>query len=166
MLSGRSLMYSRKSVGPKMEPWGTPVLTGYFCEDFLSRSTRSCLLLRKEEIKPNIWPEIPQDLSLWRRQTCQTLSNPACHHHWHSQTDFSDQSINFWPHNAAPRVEYHFQLPFFVGQLVLLKENYPGNELEAGTLTKYTDISFHLIFISWSSVFLFSLKITNPVFCI
>ena len=52
-------MYSRKSVGPRMEPWGTPALTGYSCEDFPSRTTQSCLLLRKEEIRPNIWPEIP-----------------------------------------------------------------------------------------------------------
>ena len=49
-------MYSRKSVGPRMEPWGTPALTGYYCEDFPSRTS---LLLRKEEIRPNIWPEIP-----------------------------------------------------------------------------------------------------------
>ena len=27
-------MYSRKSVGPRMEPRGTPALTGYSCEDF------------------------------------------------------------------------------------------------------------------------------------
>ena len=26
-------MYNRKSVGPRMEPWGTPTLTVYFCED-------------------------------------------------------------------------------------------------------------------------------------
>ena len=52
-------MYIRKSVGPRMEPWGTPKLTVYSCEDFPSRSTRSHLLLRKEEIRPNIWPEIP-----------------------------------------------------------------------------------------------------------
>ena len=26
-------MYSRKSVGPKMDPCGTPALTGYSCED-------------------------------------------------------------------------------------------------------------------------------------
>ena len=44
-------MNSRKSVGLRMEPQGTPALTGY-CEDFLSRTTRSHLLLRKEEIKP------------------------------------------------------------------------------------------------------------------
>ena len=67
-------MYSRKSVGPRMDPWGTPALTGYFCEDFPSRTTRSHLLLRKEEIRPDIWPEILQDLSLWRRPACPTLS--------------------------------------------------------------------------------------------
>ena len=27
-------MYNRKSVGPIIEPWGTPALTGYSCEDF------------------------------------------------------------------------------------------------------------------------------------
>ena len=40
-------MYSRKSVGQRMEPWGTPALTGYSCEDFPSRTSRSRLLLRK-----------------------------------------------------------------------------------------------------------------------
>ena len=50
-----------------MDPEGTPALTGYSCEDFASRTTWSFLLLRKEEIRPNIWPEIPQDLSIWRR---------------------------------------------------------------------------------------------------
>ena len=63
-------MYIRKSVGPRMEPWGTPASTRYSCEDVPSRTTQSCLLLRKEEIRPNIWPE----LSLWRRPACQTLS--------------------------------------------------------------------------------------------
>ena len=47
-------MYSRKSVGPRMDPGGTPGLTGCSCEDFLSRTTQSRLLLRKEEIRPNI----------------------------------------------------------------------------------------------------------------
>ena len=52
-------MYSRKSVGPRMEPWGTPALTGYSYEDFSPRTTPSHLLLRKKEIRPHIWPEIP-----------------------------------------------------------------------------------------------------------
>ena len=67
-------MYSRKSVGPRKDPWGTSTLTGYSCENFPSRTTWSQLLLRKEEIRPNIWPEIPEDLSLWRRPARQTLS--------------------------------------------------------------------------------------------
>ena len=55
-----------------MEPWGTPTLTGYSCEDFPCRTTKSCLLLRKEEIRPNIWPKIPEDLCLWWRPICFT----------------------------------------------------------------------------------------------
>ena len=47
--SGRSLMYRRTSVGPGMEPWGTPALARYSHEDFPSRTSWSCLLLRKEE---------------------------------------------------------------------------------------------------------------------
>ena len=52
-------MYSRKSVGSRMDPWGTPALTGYSYEDFPSRTTWRHVLLRKEEIRSNIWPEIP-----------------------------------------------------------------------------------------------------------
>ena len=40
-----------------MDPSGTLALTGYSCKDFRYRTTRSCLLLRKEEIRPNIRPE-------------------------------------------------------------------------------------------------------------
>ena len=50
-------MYGRKSVVPRMGPSGTP-LTGCFCEEFPSRTTQSCLLPRKDKIKPNIWSEI------------------------------------------------------------------------------------------------------------
>ena len=57
-----------------MEPWGTPTFTRYSCEEFQSRTSWSCLLLRKEEIRQNIWPEIPKQLSLWRRPPCQSLS--------------------------------------------------------------------------------------------
>ena len=67
-------MYSRKSVGPRMEPWETPALTGFSGEDFPSRTTQSHLLWRKQEVRPNIWPEIQQDLRLWRRLVCQPLS--------------------------------------------------------------------------------------------
>ena len=51
-------MYGRKSVGPRMDPWETPASTGYSCEDFPSKTTQSCLLLRKAKTRPNIWPKI------------------------------------------------------------------------------------------------------------
>ena len=47
-------MYSRKGVGPRMEPSGTLALTGYSCEDFPSRTTRSRLLQGKQEIRLNM----------------------------------------------------------------------------------------------------------------
>ena len=68
-------MYSSKNVGPKMESWGTPTLTGYSFEDFPSRTTWSCLLLRKEK-SPNIWHKIPYDLSLWKRQHGKSCQKP------------------------------------------------------------------------------------------
>ena len=43
-------MYSWKSIQPKVEPLGTPGLTGYSFEDFPSRITQSCLLLKKDKI--------------------------------------------------------------------------------------------------------------------
>ena len=58
-------MYSTKSVGPRMEPWGTTALTGYSYDDFPFRTTWSRLLIRKDEIRPNtrqklhFWPILP-----------------------------------------------------------------------------------------------------------
>ena len=52
-------MYSKKSAGPRMGPWGNPALTGYSCEDFPTRIIQSHLFLRQDKIRPNIWPEIP-----------------------------------------------------------------------------------------------------------
>ena len=57
------LVYSRKSVGPRMKSWGTPALTGYSCEDFPSKKKRR-----------NNTKYLTLDLHLWRRPTCQTLS--------------------------------------------------------------------------------------------
>ena len=66
--SGRSLMYSRKSIEPRMD-----LLTRYYCEDFPSRNTRSCLMQRKDKIRPNYRPKIQWDLRLSRNRTCQTV---------------------------------------------------------------------------------------------
>ena len=68
-------MYNRKNTRPRIQAKETPTLTGYSCEDFPSRTTQSRLLLRKEEIKPNIWPEIPniwhEMLKFAKRPECQ-----------------------------------------------------------------------------------------------
>ena len=53
-------MYSRKKVQPRIEPWGTQALT----LDVLVRtshpeSPEAVYYWEKEEIRPNIWPEIP-----------------------------------------------------------------------------------------------------------
>ena len=42
-------MYSRKSVGPRIEPCETPALTGYSYENLPFRTTQSRQLMRKEE---------------------------------------------------------------------------------------------------------------------
>ena len=57
-------MYSRRRVGPKMQPCQTPALTGCSYKYFPFWTTQSCLILRKDKIRSNAWPEILcQDLS-------------------------------------------------------------------------------------------------------
>ena len=53
-------MYSRKSVGTRMGPWGTPASTRRSCEDFPSRTTRSRLLYTEKRIKNFV-----KQLELW-----------------------------------------------------------------------------------------------------
>ena len=48
-------MYSWKSVGRRMEPWGTLTLTEYSCEDFPFRTTWSHVLLKKEIVRRHIY---------------------------------------------------------------------------------------------------------------
>ena len=44
------MIYGAKIVEPRMDPRGTPTLVGYSCQDFPSRITLTCLLLRKGRI--------------------------------------------------------------------------------------------------------------------
>ena len=50
-LSGRSLMYSWKSVRLTMEPLGTPTLTGYSYEDFLIQNHPNLHITEKRRNK-------------------------------------------------------------------------------------------------------------------
>ena len=71
--SERSKMYIRKSVGPRIEPWGTPTLTGYSCEGLPFRTTQLSIT-EKIRNKAKYLTLNSIRLSLWRRPTCQTLS--------------------------------------------------------------------------------------------
>ena len=66
------LHWYQKCVGPRMQPWWTPALIGYSWKNFPSRTTWSCILPRKDE-RQNTWPEISNELGLWRRPVSQTL---------------------------------------------------------------------------------------------
>ena len=44
-------MYSKKSVGARMEPVGTPALTGYSCEDFQNHLKPSITQKRRYKAK-------------------------------------------------------------------------------------------------------------------
>ena len=48
-------------------------------EDLSSRTIHSCLLPRKDKIRPISWLEIPQDLGLRRRSACHTFSELIIH---------------------------------------------------------------------------------------
>ena len=58
-------MYSRKSVGPRMEPWGTPALTGYCCEDFHSKPLEAVHHWEKKK-----WGQI-SDLKFHKTWVCE-----------------------------------------------------------------------------------------------
>ena len=58
----RSLVYNKgKIVGPKIEPWETPTVTGYFCEDVPFRTTCNCICItkkRQNNVKYLTWNSI------------------------------------------------------------------------------------------------------------
>ena len=75
MFSLMSLMYSKKSIGPRTEPCGTPDVTYYVVSDRAPLTETSCLRFdRKDVIQLCVLPVIPYEVSLDRRRLCGTLS--------------------------------------------------------------------------------------------
>ena len=70
----RSLIYTKKNKGPKIDPWGTPAETSTQDEDRPFRTTLWYLLLKKFSISFNRVSDIPNDLILYISPSCQTLS--------------------------------------------------------------------------------------------
>lgn len=59
-LSVKSLMYTRKKSGPKIEPWGTPAVTEPHPEALLFKTVRCFWFARKFLMSESKFPEIPQ----------------------------------------------------------------------------------------------------------
>ena len=74
MKSGRSLINSKNSDGPRTEPCGTPALMRRMDEEWPSCTTEIWRSLRKLESKFSNSPEMPYDFNLWMSPLCQTLS--------------------------------------------------------------------------------------------
>ena len=71
MFSLMSLMNSKKSIGPRTEPCGTPDVTSVVSD----RTETRCLRFdRKDVIQLCVLPVIPYEVSLDRRRLCGTLS--------------------------------------------------------------------------------------------
>ena len=73
-MSLMSLMYSKKSIGPRTEPCGTPDVTSVMSDRAPLTETRSLRFDRKDGIQWCVLPVIPYEVSLYRRRLCGTLS--------------------------------------------------------------------------------------------
>ena len=74
MFSLMSLMYSKKSIGPRTEPCGTPDVTSVVSDRTPLNETRCLRFDRKDVIQLCVLPVIPYEVSLDRRRLCGTLS--------------------------------------------------------------------------------------------
>ena len=75
MFALMSLMYSKKSIGPRTEPCGTPDVTNYVMSDRAPLTETRCLRFdRNDAIQLCALPVIPYEVSLDRRRLCGTLS--------------------------------------------------------------------------------------------
>lgn len=74
-LLDKSLMYTLKRIGPKNEPWGTPVLIALVLDSFLLTLTMKDLFVRKVLMIFSIWSGKLYLSSFSKRPLCQTESN-------------------------------------------------------------------------------------------
>ena len=69
-----SLMYSKKSIGPRTEPCGTSDVTSVMSDRAPLTETRCLRFDRKDVIQFCVLPVIPYEVNLDRRRLCGTLS--------------------------------------------------------------------------------------------
>ena len=74
MFSLMSLMYSKKSIGHRTEPCGTPDVTSVVSDRAPLTETRCLRFDRKDVIQLCVLPVIPYEVSLDRRRLCGTFA--------------------------------------------------------------------------------------------
>ena len=74
MFSFMSLLYSKKSMGPRTEPCGTPDVTAVMSDRAPLTETRCLRLDSTDVIQLCVLPVIPYEVNLDRRRLCGTLS--------------------------------------------------------------------------------------------
>ena len=74
MFSLMSLMYGKKSIGPRTEPCGTPDVTSVVSDRASLTATRCFRFDRKDVIQLCVLPVIPYEVSLDKMRLCGTLS--------------------------------------------------------------------------------------------
>ena len=71
-----SLMYGKKSIGPRTEPCGTPDVTSVMSDRAPLTETRCLRFDSKVVIQVCVLPVIPYEVNFDRRRLCVTLSKP------------------------------------------------------------------------------------------
>ena len=69
-----SLIYSKKSIGPRTEPCGTSDVTSVVSDRAPLTETRCLRFDRKDVLQLCVLPVIPYEVNLDRRRLCGTLS--------------------------------------------------------------------------------------------
>ena len=107
--SGRSLMYCRKTVGPWTEPWETPALTLYSCEDFWSGTAQGhkAKFLTWNSIRPKFAKKvsIPNPIKSLGYIKCQSSSGPRPIKSLFNSIRYNCQKICSWLRRPKTKLE-------------------------------------------------------------
>ena len=86
--SSRSLTYTRKSVGPRTLPCGTPLHTPLYSEQCPLTCTLCCQLARKSLIQLKTIPSTPTCFNLYSSKSCGTTSKALEQSRYTTSTEF------------------------------------------------------------------------------
>ena len=113
ILSGRSLMNRRKSMGPSTDPWGTPLTTGILSDELPSTTTLWVRPDRNDAIQLCMLPRTPKCSSFRRRRWCGTLSKAL---------EKSRTSMSVWIPLSSDELKSWHRVTSWVSQLLLARK--------------------------------------------